>query len=43
MIYSQNYRLYCKNIIRHISAPILQDLLDWGEGVAGISKLCPML
>jgi hypothetical protein len=39
MIYSDNNLLYCKNIIRHVSAPILQDLLDWGEGVAGISKL----
>ena len=39
MIYSQNYPLYCKYIIRHISAPILQELLDWGEKVAGISKL----
>jgi hypothetical protein len=39
MIYSQNYPLYCKHIIRLILAPILRDLLDWGEGVAGISKL----
>ena len=39
MIYSQNYPLYCKYIIRHILAPILRDLLDWGEKVAGISKL----
>jgi len=39
MIYSDNNLLYCKNIIRHVSAPILQDLLDWGDGVAGISKL----
>ena len=43
MIYSDNKLLYCKNIIRHISAPILQELLDWGEGVAGISKLCPIM
>jgi hypothetical protein len=43
MIYSQNYPLYCKHIIRLILAPILRDLLDWGEGVAGISKLCLML
>ena len=42
MIYSQNYPLYCKHIIRHILAPILRDLLDWGEGVAGISKLAVM-
>jgi hypothetical protein len=42
MIYSQNYPLYCKHIIRHILAPILRDLLDWGEGVAGISKLTAM-
>jgi hypothetical protein len=39
MIYSQNYPLYCIDIIRHILAPILRDLLDWGEKVAGISKL----
>jgi hypothetical protein len=39
MIYSQNYPLYCIYIIRHILAPILRDLLDWGEKVAGISKL----
>jgi hypothetical protein len=43
MIYSDNKLLYCKNIIRHISAPILQELLDWGEGVAGISKLPAIL
>jgi hypothetical protein len=43
MIYSQNYPLYCKYIIRHILAPILWDLLDWGEGVAGISKLAASL
>jgi len=43
MIYSDNNLLYCKNIIRHISAPILKDLLDWGEGVAGISKLSATL
>jgi len=43
MIYSQNYPLYCKHIIRLILAPILRDLLDWGEGVAGISKLYAIL
>ena len=43
MIYSQNYPLYCKYIIRHILAPILRDLLDWGEKVAGISKLWVMV
>jgi hypothetical protein len=43
MIYSKNFPLYCKHIIRLILAPILRDLLDWGEGVAGISKLCLML
>lgn len=43
MIYSQNYPLYCQYIIRHILAPILRDLLDWGEKVAGISKLAATL